>query len=165
MRPFVTHTWLLCVATSQSDRMQDWLPCYLLVCFALPTVSQKYLVQRHWPVLIWATSIFTRYTTLLLSLDKSFRWFVVAQEYNGSNIKFTLERATKARRGSSCIALLFLNLGARWGWVVNATPRPLYPRERPGTHCIGGWVGPRARLDGYGKSRLHRDSTPGPFSL
>jgi len=25
------------------------------------------------------------------------------------------------------------------GWVVNATPRPLYPRERPGTHCIGGW--------------------------
>jgi len=23
-------------------------------------------------------------------------------------------------------------------WVVNATPRPLYPRERPGTHCIGG---------------------------
>ena len=23
-------------------------------------------------------------------------------------------------------------------------PRPLYPRERPGTYCIGGWVGPRA---------------------
>jgi hypothetical protein len=27
------------------------------------------------------------------------------------------------------------NLGARSGWVVNATPRPLYPRERAGTHC------------------------------
>jgi hypothetical protein len=27
------------------------------------------------------------------------------------------------------------------GWVVNATPRPLYPRERTGTHCIGGWFG------------------------
>jgi hypothetical protein len=40
------------------------------------------------------------------------------------------------------------------GWVVNATPRPLYPWERPGTYCIGGWVGPRARLDGYAKSRL-----------
>ena len=38
-------------------------------------------------------------------------------------------------------------------WVVNATPRPLYPRERPGTHCIGGWVGPRAGLNGCGKSR------------
>jgi len=27
-------------------------------------------------------------------------------------------------------------------WVVNVTPRPLYPWERPGTHCTGGWVGP-----------------------
>jgi hypothetical protein len=37
------------------------------------------------------------------------------------------------------------------GWVVNATPRPLCPRERTGTHCIRGWVGPRAGLDGCGK--------------
>ena len=37
------------------------------------------------------------------------------------------------------------------GWVVNATPRPIYPRERPGTHCTGVWVGPRAGLDGWGK--------------
>jgi len=39
------------------------------------------------------------------------------------------------------------------GWDVNVTPRPLYPRQRPGTHCIGGRVGPRACLDGCGKSR------------
>ena len=50
------------------------------------------------------------------------------------------------------------------GWVVNATPRPIYPRERPGTLCIGRWVGPRASLDGCGKSRLHRDLIPGPSS-
>jgi hypothetical protein len=26
------------------------------------------------------------------------------------------------------------------GWVVNATPRQLYPREKPGTRCIeAGW--------------------------
>ena len=31
------------------------------------------------------------------------------------------------------------------GWVVNATPRPLYPCDRLGTHCIGGWVGPQGR--------------------
>jgi hypothetical protein len=36
--------------------------------------------------------------------------------------------------------------------------------ERPGTHCSGGWVGPRAVLDGCGKSRHHRDSFPGPSS-
>ena len=46
------------------------------------------------------------------------------------------------------------------GWVVNATPRPLYPREIPGTPCIGGWVGPRAGLDGCGKSRPPPGSDP-----
>jgi len=40
------------------------------------------------------------------------------------------------------------------GWVLNATPRPLYPRERPGTHCIGCWVGPGAGVGGCRKSRL-----------
>ena len=50
--------------------------------------------------------------------------------------------------------------------MVNATPRPLYPRERPprerpGTHCKGGWVGPRAGLDGR-KISPPRDSIPGP---
>ena len=41
---------------------------------------------------------------------------------------------------------------ARWS-LVNATPWPLYPRERPGTHFIGGWVGPKAGLGGCGKFR------------
>ena len=69
-------------------------------------------------------------------------------------VKITLEQATRAQKGEGRgIALLFLNLGARGGWVVNATPRPLYPRERPGNHCIGGWAGPRAGLYGCGKSR------------
>jgi len=38
-------------------------------------------------------------------------------------------------------------------WVVNATPRPIYPRKKPATYCIGGWVGSGAGLDGCGKSR------------
>jgi len=37
----------------------------------------------------------------------------------------------------------FLNLGTRWGWVVNIKPWPLHLREWAGTHCIGGWLGPR----------------------
>jgi hypothetical protein len=32
-------------------------------------------------------------------------------------------------------------------------PGRLYLRERPGTHCTGGWVGPGAGLDRCGKSR------------
>ena len=58
----------------------------------------------------------------------------------------------------------FFNLGARRWWVVNATVRPLYPRERPATHCIGGCVRPRAGLDRCAKSRRYRDPIPGPSS-
>ena len=47
------------------------------------------------------------------------------------------------------------------GW---STPRPglFAPGERPGTHCIGGWLGLRAGPDGCGKSRPYTDSIPGP---
>ena len=62
-------------------------------------------------------------------------------------VKVTLEQATKAQRVSRGISVLF-NLGAKWGWVLNATPWRLYPRERPGTYCIGGWVGFSVGLDG-----------------
>jgi hypothetical protein len=58
----------------------------------------------------------------------------------------------------------FFHLGAGCGWVVDATPRPLYPRERPYTLCIGGWVVPRVGLDGCGKSRPNRDSIRRPSS-
>jgi hypothetical protein len=42
--------------------------------------------------------------------------------------------------------------------VVNVTPRPFYPRERPGTHCVGVWVVPMSGLNRCGKSRHHLDS-------
>ena len=44
-------------------------------------------------------------------------------------------------------------------------PAALPPGHRLDTHCIGGWVGPRASLDGCGKSHPHRDSIPGPSSM
>ena len=37
-------------------------------------------------------------------------------------------------------------------------------RERPGTHCTGGWVGPRTGLEGCCKSHSHQDLIPGPSS-
>jgi hypothetical protein len=43
-------------------------------------------------------------------------------------------------------------------------PAALPQRKRSGTHCIGGWVGPRAGMDRCGKRRPHRDSIPGPSS-
>jgi hypothetical protein len=55
----------------------------------------------------------------------------------------------------------FFNLSARWECVVNAMPWPLYSRERPSTHCIGGWVSHRASLDRCRKSGPQWDSIPG----
>jgi len=44
--------------------------------------------------------------------------------------------------------LFVLNLGGEWGWVINATSRPLLPPgEGPITYCTGSWVGHRAGMD------------------
>jgi len=33
-------------------------------------------------------------------------------------------------------------------WSAACPLAAVYPRERPGSHCTGGWVGPGAGLDG-----------------
>jgi len=63
-----------------------------------------------------------------------------------------------ARKYNSTLSLTSAIDGGRW-----STPRPGHFIHD--THCIGGWVGPRAGLDGCGKSRHHRDSIPWPSSL
>ena len=40
----------------------------------------------------------------------------------------------------------------------------LPPEKRPGAHCTGGWVGPRAGLKGCEKPRPHQGSIPAPSS-
>ena len=47
------------------------------------------------------------------------------------------------------------------GWVVNATPWPLYPlHKRPSTHCIGDSVGPDGR-----SGRVRKISPPPGFDF
>jgi hypothetical protein len=49
----------------------------------------------------------------------------------------------KAQRGIAVYLYSFFNLGASWRWVVNATPRPLYFRERDLLSIVkeeGGWA-------------------------
>ena len=59
---------------------------------------------------------------------------------------------------------LFQDLRHQMG-VGGSSPRPghLYPRERPGTHCTGGWVGLRASPDGR-KTSSPPGFDPGPSS-
>ena len=85
-------------------------------------------------------------------------------------VKVTLVQALRlctgrtARRGSRGIALSFHDHGTRRGEGSASRFGRCLPREGPGTHCTGGWEGPRAGLDRCGKSRPHRDSISGPSS-
>ena len=86
-----------------------------------------------------------------------------------------------AYRGSRGVALLLLDHATWKGWEVSVTPWPLFtPMKRPGTHCTGGWVGPRVDLDRWviscrtgtrsrdrsaRRQSLYRLSYPGPQLL
>jgi hypothetical protein len=63
--------------------------------------------------------------------------------------------AMKTYRGVEVYLHVFLNSALDGGeWWVSFVPRPLYLRERaPGTHWIGGWVGPIVGLDALEKRR------------
>jgi hypothetical protein len=52
-------------------------------------------------------------------------------------------------------AVIIPNLGARRVVFVNATPRPLYPREKNFCyHCTGGWAGHRDDRDECGEENI-----------
>jgi hypothetical protein len=65
-------------------------------------------------------------------------------------VKVTTEEATKAQRCSSTLSLTSALDGV--GGQRHA-PAALPLGKRPGTHCVGGWVGPKVGVDGCGKSR------------
>jgi hypothetical protein len=74
----------------------------------------------------------------------------------------TKHHAMKAYWGSVGIAPRILDLGTRWRSA--SRPGRFTPKERtPGTHWIGGWVGPRAFLDTVVKRKIpspRRESNP-----
>ena len=64
-------------------------------------------------------------------------------------VKIALQEVKKAQRGNINVVLLFFNLGASWEWVVNATPRPLYPQQRNSVPVVWqtGWAPGPVRTD------------------
>jgi hypothetical protein len=79
-------------------------------------------------------------------------------------VKCSCYRPGVAQRVGRGIALLFHDRGTRrWVSGKQHALAALYPRERPGTHFTGGWVSPRAGLDGRKISSLP-GFDPGPSS-
>ena len=85
-------------------------------------------------------------------------------------VKFTLVQALglctgcTAHRGSRGIALPFHDHALEGDEGSASCPGHCLPPGKTGTHCTGGWVGPRASMHRCGKSRPHWDSIPGPSS-
>ena len=101
------------------------------------------------------------------NVDKVFK-----KTYKVKKVNCTIVQALRlctgcmVHRGSRGIALPFHGHDNRRCEGSASRPgRSLLP-GRPGTHCTGGWVTPRAGLDRCGKSPPppHRDSIPGPSS-
>ena len=72
-------------------------------------------------------------------------------------VEFTLEQATNSQRGSRGYLYSIFNLGPRLVEDGQHHAPAAWPLGRHGTHCVGGWVGPRA-----GSWRVRKISpTPG----
>ena len=92
----------------------------------------------------------------------SILWLVITLRIK-VKVKVTLEQATKAQREVEVYLYSFFNFVARWGGGQRHAPAALLPgKTRYPLYRRG--VGPRTGLDGFGKSRPHRDSIPGSFS-
>ena len=82
-------------------------------------------------------------------------------------VEFILEQATKAQRGSRGIALLFHDLGTRWGWEVGCqlhAPTAFTPGKDPVPIVQeAGWA-PGPVWIGAENLPPHRDSITGSSS-
>ena len=130
--------------------------------FCSQHLSQKKLIFPFKNIL--GILLFRQHKVLILQKLFARHLFVVCSTVRKK--KCTLVQALRlctgrtAHTGSIGIALLFLNHSTRWGVRDQRhAPAALYPRERPGTHCTRGWVGPRAGLDRR-KILSPRDSIP-----
>jgi hypothetical protein len=75
---------------------------------------------------------------------------------SSKKLKQSLYTPWRRLGGQEVQLLLIFDLGTRWGWAVSVMPRPRFtPGQRtPGTHCTGGWVGPRAGLDTEDRGKI-----------
>jgi hypothetical protein len=109
------------------------------------------------------TTLYSENHTKFLNTKWSVYWFLkkvrhvfIIGRLRVRKVKWSYYTPWRRFRWEEVSHLIFLNLGARKGWVVSITPRPHFtPGVRaPGTHCTGGWVGPGAGLDAEVRGKI-----------
>ena len=136
-----------------------WVTCYFLpTCFGHNTIfirppddgqsdDENMLVKNM------SFSIFINVHLLVCYTSKLY-FKSLAPVFNWGKCKFqpiTCHEGTEGEYRYSSTLSLPSKLDGVSG--QSHSPAALPPRKRTGTHCIGGWVGPRAGLGGYVKSR------------
>ena len=69
-------------------------------------------------------------------------------------VKFFPVHVMKTYEGNSGIALLTLNLGSKWRWVVSFTPRPIYPLGKLSYELNKGLVGSQSWFGRFGEENI-----------
>jgi hypothetical protein len=118
----------------------------------------------------WSMQILT--TGKIISADSEIKYlYTWSLPHNMSPvywIKGKVSNYNLAWRQKGGVQVLFyssFNFGPTVGCVVKAMAQPLYPQKWPGTHCIRGWVGPRASLVRCEKCHPHQDLIPSPWRV
>ena len=132
----------LCVCVHPARDLRASAVVYSVNWCLLTDVSGQYLSHSQWTI----SHSTTGYVT---SQKSSSMIYIVAEAWNPP---------AKCRQGQTKSRGTLFNLCARWEWVVKTKSRSPYLR------CpFYKWlVGPRADLDGCGKSRPRRDLIQGP---
>jgi hypothetical protein len=100
-------------------------PTGLQFSFFLPSCCCSFLL--HVVVNLICIFLVSRQLVLLSTLPKCRQSFCGPKGCK-VKVKVTVERPRRPREGVEIQLYSPFNVGARWGWVVNATPRSLYPR-------------------------------------
>jgi hypothetical protein len=111
------------------------------------TITHASAISTHrWLQIAWRLNVPTAHKVYELNYRHKYHMKLKAVPLHDTKVL--------GRRGG--IAPINDYLGTRWVWVVSVTPRPRFrPGERtPGTHCTGGWVGPRTGLDTEARGKI-----------
>jgi len=153
--PFLDNVKKYCRAVQATDNNKTWrMHVACLIPKAIGTHS------KH--VICFSTTNLVAQTLLNISLYVHYLCLNFSVKVN---VKVSpCSRPHGSRGGVEVHLYSFMTSALDGGGWYSSLPGRLYPRKKTGTHCTGGWVGPRAGLERCGKSRSQRYSIPGPSS-
>ena len=142
----------------------DKLP-FIETCRRLMALRQLWNYLHFW-IMGWRK---TQKCWIILIMYRSYWKLTLADTADANSrrkLRFHPVIGHEGLRENRCIALLLsVDLGTRWGvGGQRHAPAAFTLRERPDSHCTGGWMGLGTSLDRCWKSSPHRDSIPVPSS-